>query len=396
MDLICHMKKIVYVIKSFAIKAGTERVMSDKMNYLADHGYNVTLITYEQGVHPQAFPLNPSIRHIDLGTRFFLVEKYGYLKRFFLMLKMRRQFRSRLQNFLDEIQPDILITTTYSINLIDIILSAKTKACRLVESHVACYTVKKSFDYRYKPLFRLLAVWYDRIMLNKVAKADCLISLTQGDADDWSRYSSNVIVIPNPVTYIPETISSHDANGEHRIICVGRLHEQKGFDMLIEAFALIADQCPEWKIDIYGEGSCKDLLEKLIDHYNLGGRININNPTNYIYDEYQSSDFFVLSSRYEGFGLVLLEAMSCGIPTVAYKCKYGPEGIIEDGKNGLLVENGNVKDLAEKMLWMIKHRENRLLMGEQARKDVHKYELNTIMTKWHELFDSLMKQSKKQ
>ena len=92
------------------------------------------------------------------------------------MLKMRRQFRSRLQNFLDEIQPDILITTTYSINLIDIILSAKTKACRLVESHVACYTVKKSFDYRYKPLFRLLAVWYDRIMLNKVAKADCLIS----------------------------------------------------------------------------------------------------------------------------------------------------------------------------------------------------------------------------
>ena len=83
--------------------------------------------------------------------------------------------------------------------------------------------------------------------------------------------------------------------------------------------------------------------------------------------------------------------MSCGIPCVSFKCKYGPEEIIEDGKNGLLVENGNVKDLAEKMLWMIKHREERLRFGKQARKDVHKYELNAIMPKWHELFENLMK-----
>ena len=389
--MIFNMKKIVYVLKSFAVKAGTERVMSDKMNYLADHGYSVTLFTYEQGEHSLAFPLHPSIRHIDLGTRFFLVEKYGYLKRFYMMAKMRHRFRNRLQTILNEIQPDILITTTYSIKLIDIILSVKTTACRLVESHVACYTVKKSFDYRNKPLLRSLAVWYDRIMLGKVTQADSLITLTQGDADDWRHYTSNVIVIPNPVTYIPETISSHDGC-EHRIICVGRLHEQKGFDMLIEAFALISDQCPEWKIDIYGEGSCKDMLEKRIDHYNLCGRININNPTGNIYDEYQSSDFFVLSSRYEGFALVLIEAMSCGIPCVAFRCKYGPEDIIEDGKNGLLADNGNVKDLADKMLWIIKHREERLLMGEQARKDIHKYELNAIMIKWHELFESLMNQ----
>jgi hypothetical protein len=148
------MKEIVYVLKSLAVKAGTERVMSDKMNYLADHGYSVTLITYEQGDHSLAFPLHPSIRHIDLGTRFFLVEKYGYLKRFYMMAKMRHRFRNRLQTILNEIQPDILITTTYSIKLIDIILSVKTTACRLVESHVACYTVKKSFDYRNKPLLR--------------------------------------------------------------------------------------------------------------------------------------------------------------------------------------------------------------------------------------------------
>lgn len=388
--MIFNMKKIVYVLKSLAVKAGTERVMSDKMNYLADHGYSVTLITYEQGDHSLAFPLHPSIRHIDLDTRFFLINSCGYHKRLFLMLKMRRQLKNRLQTLLDEVKPDILITTTYSINLIGIILSVKTTACRLIESHVACYSVLKSFEYRDKVLLRPFATWYDKNIMSKMAKADCLIALTQGDAADWSRYISNVVVIPNPVTCISETIAPHEES-LHRIICVGRLHEQKGFDMLIDAFALIANQCPEWIVDIFGEGSCRDMLENKIDHDHLRGRIHINKPTDHIYDEYQSSDFFVLSSRYEGFGLVLVEAMSCGIPCVAFRCKYGPEDIIEDGKNGLLAENGNVKDLAEKMLWMIKHREDRLLMGAQARKDVHKYELNAIMPQWHELFESLVK-----
>ena len=388
--MIFNMKKIVYVLKSLAVKAGTERVMSDKMNYLADHGYSVTLITYEQGDHSLAFPLHPSIRHIDLDTRFFLLNRCGYHKRLFLMLKMRRQLKNRLQTVLDEIEPDILITTTYSINLIGIILSVKTTACRLIESHVACYSVLKSFEYRNKVLLRPFATWYDKNIMSKMAKADCLIALTQGDAADWSRYISNVVIIPDPVTCISETIAPHEES-LHRIICVGRLHEQKGFDLLIDAFALIANQCPEWIVDIFGEGSCRDMLENKIDHDHLRGRIHINKPTDHIYDEYQSSDFFVLSSRYEGFGLVLVEAMSCGIPCVAFRCKYGPEDIIKDGKNGLLAENGNVKDLAEKMLWMIKHREDRLLMGAQARKDVHKYELNAIMPQWHDLFESLAK-----
>ena len=376
------------MLKSFAVKAGTERVMSDKMNYLADHGYDVTLVTYEQGTHPQAFSLHPSIHHIDLDTRFFLVERYGFIKRFLMMQKMRRLFRSRLQTLLDDIRPDILVTTTYSIKLIDIILSVKTTASRFVESHVACYTVKKSFDYKDKPLFRSLAVLYDNIILSKMIKADCLIALTQGDAADWTRYSSNVIVLPNPVTYIPETIIRPENSG-HRIICVGRLHEQKGFDLLIDAFAVIVHQCPEWTVDIYGEGFDKDVLEKQIVRHNLEGRITINSPTDHIYDEYQRSDFFVLSSRYEGFGLVLVEAMSCGIPCVAFNCKYGPEDIIEDGVDGLLAEDGDVRALSEKMLWMITHDKERLEMGKRARQSVARYEKEVVMKEWERAYLSV-------
>ena len=377
--------KIIYILRSFALKAGTERVISDKMNYLAEHGYEVTLITYEQGSHPKAYPLHPSIRHIDLNTRFFVIEKFGLLKRLIMMSRMRSSFRKRLQQILDEVKPDYYISTTYSINLIDIILSVRTQARKIVESHVACYTVMKSNNYNHQFMMRTLASLYDRWILGKLSKADLMVVLTKGDARDWSLYSDRVMVIPNPVTQYPEHVLPHDGNG-HRIICVGRLDSQKGYDMLIDAFAMIESQCIGWHIDIFGEGSDKAMLLDKINQLGLQKRIIIHSPTPEIFYEYQRSEFFVLSSRYEGLPLVLLEAMACGIPCVAFRCKYGPEDIIQDKKDGLLVDNGDVQVLAEKMLWMIIHTEERLCMGQTAREDIRRYEKQTIMQQWLDLF----------
>lgn len=372
------------------MKAGTERVMSDKMNYLAEHGYAITLITYEQGKHPKAFPLHPSIQHIDLDTRFFETERYGLLKRAFSLIRLRRLFRSRLQGIIDEIHPDILISTTYSIKLMDIILYVKTKAFKIVESHVACHTIMKSYDYRKNKILCSIAAVYDKWILGKVAKADKLVVLTKGDAYDWMVYSSQVIIIPNPVTIYPDKVLPHNEI-KHRIICVGRLQEQKGYDMLIDAFALIAKRCVDWKIEIFGDGPDKSILTEKIQKLDLANRIKIHPPVINIYDEYQNSDFFVLSSRFEGFPLVLGEAMSCGIPCVSFKCKYGPEDIINDGQTGLLVENGNVKELGEKIFWMLSHTEERLLMGTKAREDMRHYEKNIIMQKWLDLFNQICK-----
>ena len=379
--------RIVYILKSFAIKAGTERVISDKMNWLAEHGYEVTMVTYEQCNHPHAFPLHSSIEHVDLNTPFFTIKKYCHPLRF---MSLRRRFRSRLQTLLDKIQPDILIMTTYSLNLIDIFLSLKTSAYKMMESHVACYTIKKTYDYRKKPFLRRIAVLYDFFVLRKVSQVDCLVTLTRGDAADWMKYSSNVVVIPNPVSFFPETIKAHDGNG-HRILSVGRLHEQKGFDMLIDAFGLIADCCPEWKIDIFGDGPEKEMLLMKIKQNGLIGRIVINPPTSTIYEEYQKSEFLVLSSRFEGYSLVLYEAMSCGIPCVAFNCKHGPEDAIKDGVNGILVENGNIEALAHKLLWMIEHTEERLRMGKTAREFVRRYDKREIMSLWTELFEKISK-----
>lgn len=369
------------------MKAGTERVMSDKMNFLATRGYDVSLVTYEQGMHPMAFSLHPSIRYFDLGTRFFEIERYGIIKRLPLYFLLRLKFRKRLKEVLNNIQPDIVISTTYSIKLLDIILAVNTHAHNIVESHIACYTVKKAYDYRNSCIFQFFAKMYDKWILGKLSKADKLVVLTKGDAIDWKEYTNNIIVIPNPVTYYPKTIASHNGANK-RILCVGRLQEQKGFDMLIDAFARIAHLCEGWTIDIFGDGQDKQFLMEKIRNQELDGRIIIHPPVDDIYKEYQCSDFFVLSSRFEGLPLVLGEAMACGIPCVAFKCKYGPEDIIDDGKTGLLVENGNTIDLSEKILWMVKHDEERLRMGERAREDIKRYEKSAIMKRWLSLFAS--------
>lgn len=382
--------KIVYIIKSLAMMAGVERVMSDKMNFLASQGYEVTLITYEQGAHPLSFSLNSTIRHYDLDVRFFKLSQYSLPVRLFKFHQLRRQFKERLQQIVNEIQPDIFIATTYSLKVIDLILGIQTHAKRILESHVACYMETKSYNYRHNPLLYRIAKVYDNRLFRQIRQFDKLVVLTHGDSEDWKRYISDVEVIPNPVTFFPETIQEHRADGK-RIICVGRLHEQKGFDLLIQAFAKVADSCPGWHIDIFGSGDDHDMLTAMIDKLGLSDRVKILPPTKQIYEEYQKSDFYVLSSRYEGYALVLNEAMSCGLPCVAFLCKYGPEEAINDRKSGLTVKNGDIDELGKKIQWMATHDQERLAMGRQARIDAQRYKKEVIMKRWMVLFDRLQK-----
>ena len=381
--------KIVYILKSYALKAGTERVMSEKMNYLVEHGYEVILVTYEQGEHPLAFPINSSIRHIDLNTRFFEIEKLSILRRIPLLQRMRRLFRTRLQTVLDEIHPDFVITTSYSLKILDIILLARTHACRIVESHAPCFTIRKSYIHRDKPLLYYALIFYDKWMLSKVSKADQLVVLTEGDAKEWKKYTTKITVIPNPITTFPDSVKQHDGTNK-RIICVGRLHKEKRWDMVIDAFSQIAGEGSDWNLDIVGDGAERSNLLNQIQRYNLLDRISIKSSVSNIYAEYQNSDFCVLCSKYEGFGLVLIEAMSCGIPCISFRCKYGPENIIDDGKDGLLVEDGNVKELTEKMHWMMTHTKERLQMGLKARENVRRFKQIQVMSQWTDLFDKML------
>lgn len=380
--------KLLYLIKSLAAKAGTERVMSDKMNWLASRGYEIILVTYEQGTHPFAFKLDGAIKHYDLDTRFFQLSRLPLVKKCIIAFNKRRHFEDRLLTVINNEKPDLLIATTYSGLLLGSVLKVCSNIPKLLESHAICENHWKSKEYGNEGMISYLWKLYDIFFLKSIRAFDELVTLTSADANDWSQYVRNIKVIPNPISYIPKSICNNC--NSNRIICVGRLEKEKGFDLLVEAFSIIALECPNWHVDIYGEGGEEVFLRKMIAYKKLSDRILIHKPVDHIFDEYLNSDIFVLSSRNEGFGLVLLEAMVCGLPCVSFNCPYGPGEIVTDGYNGILVKNGDVIDMADKILWMIDHPEERLNIGKMARKSIKRFCEDAVMQEWVSLFDSLL------
>lgn len=384
--------KIIYILKSFAAKGGEERVMADKMNYLASHGHEILMVTFEQGEHELVYPLHPSIIHKDIDTRFFIVTNESLFRKIQLLKVLRQQFIQRLTDIINQEKPDILVSTVYPLKNIRLLsrLKKTTGVPFLLESHIAFKAVIRQSDFKKGTIKYYIAKIYDEWNLRAIRHCNALITLTEGDAQNWRRYSNKVEIIPNPVTYIPKQTEQIDKD-PYRIIAVGRLHSQKGFDMLIEAFAMIATNIPNWHIDIYGHGIDEELLKTMIRDRQLEGKIVLKGLTDKIFDEYRRSQFFVLSSRYEGFGLVLVEAMSCGIPCVSFRCEYGPEDIISNEVDGLLVSDGNVEELADKMLWMATHEKERHVFGVKAQENVRRYNIEVIMKQWDLLITRIKK-----
>lgn len=379
--------KIAYILSSFFAKAGTERILSDKMNYLANrYGYDITFITYEQGNHPMAFSLDKRIRVIDLNTRFFPLYKLNPVRRVIAKSFQKRKLKSKLHDVLSVVNPDFVVLTTYDFDKFSSILTLPYRF--VIESHICISDVRQEFR-QHNVILKLFGKYLDSIHFKIMNKADALVSLTSADKTNWEKHVNlPIFVIPNLVTVYPNDISCYSERS-NRIICVGRLTRQKGFDYLIKAWALIANRYPGWKIDIFGSGDLEDFLIQMINNYNLKESITINKPTSNIFEEYDRSSIYVLSSRYEGFGLVLLEAMSFGIPCISFNCPHGPSDIITNGEDGILVPVGDINKLAESIEWMITHKEGRERMSQNVREKVKNYLAENIMPQWVELFNKI-------
>ena len=378
---------IVYINKSMAQWGGVERVYCDKMNYLSKkHGYNITLITYEQGNHPIPYHLDDKIKVIDLDVRFFPLFKNNAIQRQILFLQKLRLLKSKLNKALKEINPDYVVLTTYELDKFPCILSLPYRF--IVESHIWMEEILQSKKHN-NILAKVISNFIDRRRISYMNNAQYLVTLTNADKENWKKYIDiPIAVIPNMVTKGFNTISTYSTESK-RIICVGRLVPQKGFDYLMEAWNLIAKKYDSWEIEIFGDGDLKTTLNNKITEYNLSDSMKIHNPTDKIFDEYNNSSIYVLSSRFEGFPLVLLEAMSCGLPCVAFDCPHGPSDIITHGEDGLIVPLGDIRKLAEAIEWMITHREERLRMSNNARLKAQRYTAEAIMPQWVEFFEKI-------
>lgn len=381
--------KIIIIHRSFALVGGAERVITEKANYLSDKGHQVMLVSYEQGLHDLPYQLHSEVQFIDLNCRFFTLSQFSVPIRLCHFFLLKKRLRESLKKLVVDYSPDVIVLASDWQFLINIVLGAAGKVPVIAEFHNAYNFIIKKIGNVDNGIKEKLTKYYYKYSLRHFKKCAHLVALTENDANYWRKHSNHVSVIPNPVTTYPEVID--DVSKEPgRIICVGRLNTQKRIDRLISAFSMIANKYPEWHIDIFGEGEQKNSLLLQIRNCHLEKRIIIHNPTNNIYYEYKRSQMLVLSSAYEGRPLVLIEAMSCGTPCVAFDCPSGPSEIIEDGVSGLLAKDGDVIDLSSKIEWMITHETERNEMAKKSREAALAYLPSTIMKEWESLYLSVV------
>ena len=359
--------RLLYVTDAFAVWGGMERVLADKMNYLQErYGYDVSLMTINQGKHTIPFSLNPQIKHIDLGVR--LHQQYAYcgVKRYLIRRQLVAQLKDSIKKALQQIDADIIVCA--KLDFVGVLNEVRGKTPLIVESHSLCRA-----DYYEKSglLRRLHVLEYKR----QVKKADALVALTAGDAKDWREYNRNVCVIPN-VVHINET-DNHSDCSEKRIVFVGMYTKQKDFNSLLKIWSMVHSRHQDWTLDIYTDGEIH------------APGVCVFKPVANIMEKYCNSSMLLLTSLFEPFGLVLPEAMSCGLPVVAFDSPYGPADIITDGVDGLLINNRDVNEFANRVCQLIEDRELRVRIGQASVKSAQHYRADLIMPKWKELFERL-------
>ena len=214
-----------------------------------------------------------------------------------------------------------------------------------------------------------------------------LVVLTETDRAAWQDLlgdgSPAVVAIPNAVPGIP--LGPGDPTAR-KLIAAGRLEPQKGFDLLLEAFALVATEHPEWSLDIFGKGTQRDLLEQSIARLGLAGRARVKGPTDRLGERMRDASVFVLSSRFEGFPIVLLEALAAGLAVVSFDCPTGPSDILDDGTNGILVRPEDVSALAASLVRVMDDEPLRQRLAAAGPASVLPYSIESVGGRWDELF----------
>lgn len=376
--------KIVYCTPSLYMAGGVERVLTLKANYFAEqYGYDITIITTDGKDKPMFFPLSEKVKVINLDINFEELWHKSLLRKILLYLPKQYKFKKALTAELERLRPDIAISMLRrEINFITKITDGSKK---VGEMHINRAHYRNFTPNRTTPFKKLFAKLWMSGLVEKVKRLDQFVVLTDYDCRAWPEMSK-IQVIPNPLPFFPKTGSSHC---NRRVIAVGRYFDEKGYDLLLHAWALVEEKAPEWRIDIFGEG-IKAYYEGIAESLGIDKtRCKLHDNTTNVETEYLNSSIFVSSSRFEGFGMGIIEAMACGLPVVAFDCPWGPRSIITDGEDGLLVENGNVKELASKLLMLMGDKEKRIMMGANARKNVARYKIEYIAEKWRKLFDSL-------
>ena len=374
--------RIVYCTPALYFAGGMERVLTMKANYFAEHfGYDVTIILTDGKEKPIFYPLSDKVKVINLDIGFEELWTCSFLKKIFIYLKKQHMYKKLLNRELMRIRPDITVSMLRrEINFINDIQDGSKK---IGEIHINRANFR-NFEGN-NALKNLFSKFWMNSLLSKLQRLDRFVVLTEKDKEAWVELK-NVCVIPNPLSF---TSTRRSTLSEKRIIAVGRYCHEKGYDLLLKAWVIVQNRTTDWRLEIFGEGD-RTQYEEMVDTLNLDRhRCVLNGRSSRIQDEFLNSSLSVCSSKFEGFGLVITEAMACGLPVVSFDCPWGPRAIISDGEDGMLVENGNVDKLAEALVLMIQNPKQRKAMADKAIENVQRFSIDQIAGQWKSLFESL-------
>lgn len=372
--------RILYITDALAIYGGLERILVEKVNLLKTlYGYEIYLVTLDQGKHPILYSLDPNVKHSDLDIQFHKQYIVKGVRRLFEMIRLHVLFRRRLKAKIKEVRPDVIVCVR--LKLVRTICKVKGVIPLLYESHT----------------YRMASELEGANYISRIKSFICrrneklpqmVVALTDGDATDWKKSNPAVCVIPN-VVHLNKSGNYSDCKSKSAIF-VGRFSKQKDIRTLLYIWKLVHKLHPDWTLQIYGGyGEEQDML--LPEIGKMDGNIILRDPTPTILEKYLENSILLLTSLYEPFGLVLPEAMSCGLPVVAFDCPYGPADIITDGVDGFLIKERDASQFAEKVSLLMDDLVLRQTMGQAGIISSQRFAAEQIMPMWKCLFEQFNK-----
>lgn len=373
--------KIVYCIASTCNSGGMERVLAIKANWLARHGHEVTIITTDQRSRNPFFELDPAIDCVDLGVDYEANNGRPFIDKLLRYPLKRWAHRRRLKRELKRRKPDI--TVSMGDNGASLIPGIREAGRTVLEIHFSRF---KRLQYGRGGIWAIADRWRSRTDEATARRYDRFVVLTEEDRLNWSG-TDNILTIPNPAPFPSEGFPEA---GSRKVLAVGRVTHQKGFDRLVSAWSIVGPDHPDWHLEIVGSGEPgTEELRRQIDSLGIANSVTITPRCQDMPSKYREAAIVALTSRYEGLPMVLIEAQTCGVPAVAMECKCGPRDIITDGVDGFLTPPDDVDAFAERLSRLMSDDECRRRMALKALQSSRRFEADTMMQRWQQLFEEI-------
>lgn len=363
--------KLLYITNGINGAGGLERVLSIKASYLAEHyAYDVTILSLNNGHQDPFYTFSDKIKMLSISVGGTPIQ---YIK----------AYKKGIQELVSTIRPDVISVCDDGLKgfFVPKIIDSKTPI--VYERHVS-KEIEMNDSYSFLKKKAIQIKW--KMMEHLASGFSKFVVLTNGNTAEW-QLVTNRMVIPNPLSFYPEESSTLQ---NKKVIAVGKQGFQKGYDRLLVAWQIVNRSHPDWQLDIYGTIAPEYKLEELANALGISESVSFYPPEKDIQSKYMKASLYVMSSRFEGFGMVLIEAMACGVPCVSFDCNYGPADIIAHNVDGLLVPNGDSTALADGITALLSQEQVRMAMGIKAKSNVKRFLPEVVVKEWDTLFKQLV------